>query len=343
MMKILHCAAGCLLVGTALLLPANSQAEKEEPPAVAITVAGDHIDFLHGKALAARYHFGPKVAKPFFWPVNSPAGVPLTRGWPMEKATPGEAIDHIHQKSLWFCHGDIIPEGIELKHKIKGVEGVDFWSENLGHGRIVCDKVGTPEVHKNHGQVATSNTWCTADGVKVLEEKRVLHLHNFGPAQLLVLDIELHASDATLTFGDTKEGSLGVRVRQELTVDKGKGVLTNADGKVGEKGPDGCWGRVSAWCDDSGPIDGKSAGITVFTDPDNPYPTCWHSRGYGLMAANPFGRDKSGFPDMKGKTELVKLEKGKRLKFRFGVLLHDGDVKEGKVADYYKEFVRVKG
>jgi Methane oxygenase PmoA len=342
-MKILQSAAVCLLLGTGLLLPAGGKDEKDEPAAVTITVAEDHIDFLHGKALATRYHFGPKVAKPFFWPVNSPAGVPLTRGWPMEKAAPGEAIDHIHQKSLWFCHGDIIPEGIELKQKIKGVEGVDFWSETPGHGLIVCSDVGTPEVRKNHGKVATFNTWRTADNVKVLEEKRLLHLHNFGPAQLLVLDIELHASAAALTFGDTKEGSLGVRVRQELTADKGKGVISNADGKVGEKGPDGCWGRLSAWCDYSGPIAGKTAGITVFTDPDNPYPTCWHSRGYGLMAANPFGRDKSGFPDLKGKTELVKLEQGKRLKFRFGVLLHDGDVKEGKVAEYYKEFVKLKG
>ena len=90
-------------------------------------------------------------------------------------------------------------------------------------------------------------------------------------------------------------------------------------------------------------VAGKEVGIAVFADPGNPIPTCWHSRGYGLMAANPFGRARSGFPAMKGKTELVKLAKGEHLKLRYGVLLHQGDVKEGKVADYYKEFVKLKG
>jgi hypothetical protein len=96
---------------------------------------------------------------------------------------------------------------------------------------------------------------------------------------------------------------------------------------------------VSAWCDYSGPADGKTAGIALLADPNNPVPTAWHSRNYGLMAANPFGRARSGFPDLKGKKDLVKLAKGEHLKFRYGLLLHSGDVKEGKVADYYKQFV----
>ena len=44
----------------------------------------------------------------------------------------------------------------------------------------------------------------------------------------------------------------------------------------------------------------------------------------------------------KGKTDLVKLAKGEHLKLRFGILLHPGDVKEGKVAQRYKEFVDLK-
>ena len=39
------------------------------------------------------------------------------------------------------------------------------------------------------------------------------------------------------------------------------------------------------------------------------------------MAANPFGREKSGFPDMKGKRELVKLAKDEHLRLRYGLLL----------------------
>jgi Methane oxygenase PmoA len=315
-------------------------ARDADGPGVAVDVAKDHIDFRVGKELATTYHLEAENAKPYFWPLNAPNGAPVTRAWPMAKAEPGEKTDHVHQKSAWFCHGDVIPEGVELKQKVKGVEGVDFWSEADGHGKIVCVKVGDPEVAKNHAKVVTVNEWRMADDVKILDETRTIHLYDLGElGRLLVLDIDLTASVCPITFGDTKEGSLGVRVRGSITEEVGKGKLTNADGKAGEKE---VWGRPSPWCDYSGPSDDKTAGVALFDDPANPYPACWHSRGYGLSAANPFGRAKSGFPAMKDKTDLVKLAKGDHLKLRYGILLHSGDVKEGKVAEAYERFVKLK-
>jgi hypothetical protein len=340
----------CLLVGAAVTsaaLPAAEDKKPADPPrAVIIDVSKDYIDFRRDKNLTARYHVAPTVAKPYFWPLNSPGGTSITRPWPMVKDAPGEKTDHVHQKSAWFCHGDVIPEGIELQQKIKGVEGVDFWSEAKGHGRIVVTKVGTAEVNGNHGKVATHNEWQTADGMKILDEMRDIHYYDLGAAQLFVLDIDLHASVCPITFGDTKEGSLGVRVREALTEQGGKGVLTNAEGlstegKRNNLEMKGCWGMVSAWCDDSGPVEDKTIGVTIFADPKNPYPTCWHSRAYGLMAANPFGREKSGFPAMRGKKDLVKLAKGEHLKLRYGILVHEGDVAAGKVAQRYEEFVKL--
>jgi hypothetical protein len=319
-------------------------AAAEAPPAnVTIEVRKDQaIDFRVGKELVTTYHIGPDLAKPYFWPLNAPNGVAVTRAWPMEKPKPGEQTDHVHQKSGWFSHGDVIPEGVDVKQKIKGIVGVDFWSEAEGHGRIVCVKVGAPDQAKDHARIVTANEWRTADGVKILDEKRTLSLYLVDRERLLVMESDLWADVCPITFGDTKEGSFGVRVRTEMTEEKGKGKITNADGKTGEKGANGCWGRISAWCDYSGPLDGKEAGITLMADPDNPYPSCWHVRGYGLMAANPFGRDKSGFPAMKGKTDLVKLAKGEHLKLRYGILLHDGDVKEGKTAECYEQFVGLR-
>src|SRR5262245_4052453 len=102
-----------------------------------LAVVADHVDFLAGNDLVGRYHFIPassSLAKPYFWPLNGPSGVPITRAWPMEKQQPGGSDDHPHQKSAWFCHGDVIPEDVPLQSRIKGVEGVDFWSEGKGHG-----------------------------------------------------------------------------------------------------------------------------------------------------------------------------------------------------------------
>src|SRR5262249_23154545 len=152
------------------------------------------------------------VAKPYLWPLNAPGGVTVTRAWPMEPAKPGGSTDHPHQKSAWFCHGDVIPEGLPLKDKIRGVKGVDFWSEAKGHGQIVCTDVQTPTQGRQAAAVSTKNEWRTADGAKILDETRTIHLHDLGKAWLFVFDIDLNASVVPVTFGDTKEGSFGVRV-----------------------------------------------------------------------------------------------------------------------------------
>jgi hypothetical protein len=45
---------------------------------------------------------------------------------------------------------------------------------------------------------------------------------------------------------------------------------------------------------------------------------------------------------MKGNKELVKLAKGEHLKLRYGIFLHLGDGKDGKVAEYYDRFAALK-
>src|ERR1043165_2584936 len=64
-----------------------------EPSAVAVEVTKDYIEFRHGKSVTARYHIAPTVAKPYFWPLNSPSGVGITRDWPMIKDAKGEKTD----------------------------------------------------------------------------------------------------------------------------------------------------------------------------------------------------------------------------------------------------------
>jgi hypothetical protein len=260
----------------------------------------------------------------------------------MLAATPGGSTDHPHQKSAWFTHGDVIPEGMELKRKTRGVQGIDFWSETPDAGRIACVSTGEGYNDQNRAWVTTYNEWRTADGDKVMDEVRKIQFFNYATSRLFIVDIDLVASVAPITFGDTKEGAFGVRVADSIREDRGGGRITNAEGKAGERE---CWGRVSAWCDYSGPVDGETVGITLFAGPNNPVPTCWHCRGYGLMAANPFARAKSGFPAMKDKKDrkdLVRIDKGRHLKLRYGLFVHLGDVKQGKVAEGYETFKKMK-
>src|SRR5262249_33950962 len=132
------------------------------------TVGKNVLEFSINKELVARYNAGPDVPKPYFFPVMAPGGLKVTRGVPPDT---GDATDHPHQTSVWFCHGDVIPEGIELKHKIKGVKGVDYWSVAPGHGKMVCTKM---QFGNGTSPIETWNEWRTADDIKILDEKRTL-------------------------------------------------------------------------------------------------------------------------------------------------------------------------
>src|SRR3954466_9165112 len=104
----------CLLpLLTLFALPALAFADD-----VTVTVGKDAIEFKSGKAVVAKYATAESVAKPYLYPLLAPNGVQVTRPWPMEPAASDmNTKDHVHQKSVWFCHGDVIPEGIELKIK----------------------------------------------------------------------------------------------------------------------------------------------------------------------------------------------------------------------------------
>jgi hypothetical protein len=321
-----------------------------EPEKVSVDKTATSIEFRAGKELVTRYHIGAEVAKPFFWPVNAPGELAVTRGWPMQKGLPAEKTDHVHQKSAWFCHGDVIPEGVELKVRSsdRRVKGVDFWAESPGHGKIVCVKVSAAKMNGSSGSIVTVNEWRAPDGTKILDEERTITVKDLGEARLIILDIDLHASVCPITFGDTKEGSMGVRVNDQIRIElpKGSGVITSANGievKAQAKDNLPIWGKRADWHDYSGMVDGavsegsKVVGIALFDHPKNSPRSAWHTRAYGLMAANPFGRSAS-FPDAKG--DLAKMAKGEHLKLRYGILTHRGTCQTAKVAEHYAAFAK---
>jgi len=310
---------------------------------VTVVKGKDTVDFKLGQQTIAKYQYAGTVqvekgegtkplAKPFLWPVLAPNGMPVTRAWPMDRTGP-DKTDHFHQKSVWFCHGDVIPEGIDLK----GKHAVDFWSETAGHGRIVCT-----ELTAESNGVTSRNEWQTADGVKILDEDRRVTCLASETGRLFVFECKLTASACNITFGDTKEGSFGVRVNDAMRTEIATGgAVTSSDGSTATapiKDNLPMWGKFADWHDYSGTVGGKTGGIAIFDHPKNPSRAAWHTRGYGLMAANPFGRAKSGFPALKGNTDLVTIEKGKSLTFKYAVYVHDGDAGAGKVAEMYEVF-----
>ena len=71
------------------------------------------------------------------------------------------------------------------------------------------------------------------------------------------------------------------------------------------------FGKRADWIDYWGMIDGKTVGIAIFDHPANPrYPTWWMARGYGYVAADPFGAHAiGGEPPGTGDIQLTLVQK----------------------------------
>lgn len=267
------------------------------------------------------YWYRDAPARPYFWPVYAPEGVPVTRAYPMQKDVPGETQDHHHHRSMYFAFGS--------------VNGVDNWSEEPGHGytlhRTLDELVNGPVF----GRFATTSDWTDRDKKRILTQKAtVTFWRGDQDVRLMDVDLRLIADAGDVLFGDTKEGGLlTVRVASSMDVPRG-GRIENAYGGINE--PE-TWGRAAHWCDYSGVVNGVPVGIAVMDHPLSfRYPTYWHVRDYGLMGANPFALgDYTG--GLKNGSHLLKA--GETLRFVYRVLIHRGDAGEGDVRHHYLNFV----
>ena len=284
---------------------------------------------INGK-LFTEYRF-QEPQRPFFYPVIGPTGQPVMRHWPVEETDPNDSTDHVHQKSLWFTHG--------------AVNGIDFWSDNKG--KIVHDKFLEVSSGPQVGVIQSQNKWVAPDGKVVLTDTRTHRFRSNPEGTLMDWEITLHASNGPVTFGDTKEGSMAIRLNptMQLTPTKGmksKGITAHGHIINSEGVTDGqTWSKRADWVDYYGPIQGEIVGIAIFDHPDNPrHPTWWHVRDYGLFAANPFGiHDFEKKPA--GTGDLV-IPAGQSVTFKYRFYFHKGDEKQSHVAQHYRDYAAGK-
>jgi hypothetical protein len=333
-----------LLVLVGLLAPVTG-VSAASVPAPKLTRADDRVRVELGGQLFTEYIFkgGPK---PYLYPVLTFDGTEMMRHFPMKKDVPGEVRDHPHHRSLWFTHG--------------AVNGIDFWAESeLGkpgqtkQGTIVSEGV-EHTVKGNVGEIRARNRWVGPDSAVHLTDDTVIKVQQLADGgRYLDYEVTLKApKDKPVVFGDTKEGSMAIRVPLWMTPEhsyspekgkrvkhEGKGTIVNAEGIRN----DAAWGKKSTWVDYHGPKDGKTYGIAMFDHPSNPrHPTWWHVRSYALFAANPFG--KHDFENLKNEPKAgdLKIEAGKSVTFRWRFYFHLGDEQQGKVAERYKDFAAGK-
>ena len=269
-------------------------------------------------------YFYQDTPRPYFYPLLGVDNTPMTRNFPMKKVD-GEETDHKHHRSLWFAHGD--------------VNGVDFWSEDKVFGKIVHKRF-LKTASGNMGVVSSENDWVTADGKTVCSDVRTMRFSGDGKAKFVDFEITLRADHGDVTFGDTKEGSMALRLNESMRLKQpkgqppGQGHIVNRVGVVDDQ----TWGKKSEWVYYYGPVGGKTVGAAMFDHPSNPrFPTWWHVRDYGLFAANPFGvhdfeKKEKGAGDLK-------ITAGQSVTFRYRIVLTAGDEKAAGIEDHYKRYI----
>ena len=264
--------------------------------------------------------------KPYLYPLRTATGALVTRPLPQENV-PGETKDHPHHRGMFFSFGD--------------VNGYNFWatepnSKVPGKSSMVLRKVVKAKGGAKSGAIVAVFDGLNPQGKPVMTETRTYVFH--ASAQLRVVDFEIVIDPLeTLKFADTKEGTFGIRLATSISEAKG-GKMVNAEGAETEKN---VWGKRSPWVDYTGQVAGQTVGVAIMDHPSNPrYPTYWHSRAYGLFAANVVGvRD---FENDKTKDGSLTISPGQKLRFRYRVVIHPGDTRSADIAGLYQKYTAGK-
>jgi len=275
---------------------------------------------INGELFTEYYY--QDVPRPYFYPIIGPDSLPMTRNWPM-KSPPDEQHDHPHHRSLWYGHG--------------AVNGLDFWSETNGIGKIVHEDFTEIKSGPKSGVIKSRDKWVGPDGTVVCTDERTFRVYNHPGGRLFDFEITLHASNGKVTFDDTKEGSMAIRLAETMRLKGavGHGHIVNSQGVRDED----TWGKRADWCDYYGPVDGKIVGVAIFDHPDNPrHPTTWHVRDYGLFAANPFGLHE--FEKRPAGAGDMVIPAGQSVTFKYRFYLHEGDEQQARVAEMYQEYAK---
>lgn len=277
---------------------------------------------LDGDKLVTEYRTDWKV--PYLYPLMSSSGANITRHWPTKDGVEGEQKDHPHHRSVWMGHG--------------AVNGADFWAfKDTKDAKIIHHGFSSKGAKDGAVTFSADLEW-NAEGKKLLAEKRTYTFRQVNDKTLEIDFIcELVATE-DVTFGDTKEGMFAFRMDRTLRL-KGpsaKSHIANSEGIA----DDATWGKRADWIAYSGPDElGKPAVAALFDHPSNfRYPTYWHVRDYGLVAANPFGiHDFENKKEEKTLGDHV-LKKGEKLTFKYSIVIHEGDMKSADLNTLWKNF-----
>jgi len=291
----------CVASGIALIVFAFSLATArgaEESSAITVAEKPGQLEIsIGGKPFAKYVYRDEKILRPYFANVHSPSGIPMTRTHPPQPGVDPEDHADMHP-GIWLAFGDI--------------NGADFWRNK---GRAETELAIKPSIEPGYLGFGVMNRYIDGD-TTICRETCTYHLFVRPEGYLLLSSSTFEpASDKAAEFGDQEEMGLGFRVASPLRVKGGNGRMTSSNGKVNESE---IRGTTANWVDYSGEVDGQQVGLTLMQGPLSFRKAWYHARDYGLLVANPFGRNAlTG-----GEKSKVRVEPGDHIVLQYGVLIH---------------------
>jgi len=281
----------------------STNAQEDSPKRYYIERKPAHLLIKVNDELFARYNY-LGVWKPYFWPVNGPAGN-VVRG--------AGGGDHPHHTGLYLSYGG---------HGEGG--SANIWSDwdeppygpcgKMLHQRFARFTEGAVYV-----EFVEELIYVKGNGDVILDERRTARAwYADNGARFLDLSFE---TTPPLDIGK-RQFMLVARIAPSMNIPK-KGHVENSEGDIGRKK---VHHKHARWCDLSGDVGGGVNGIAFFDHPQNPeYPGFW-----GEIAVPSQMTLLHHPPD-----ELPE----NRFSLKFRIYVHDGSTSDAQIETHYQNYI----
>ncbi|WP_205164593.1 MULTISPECIES: PmoA family protein [Arenibacter] len=340
--------ASCKQAKTDKTADSNNETKAEKRIKLVSNYLEKKVDVFIDGNLFTSYIYPTNIKKPVLYPLITPKGTKITRKYPLEPSV-GERVDHPHHVGVWFNYGD--------------VNGLDFWNnsdsikvEKRGsYGTIVHKEIVDMEDGNEEARLKVAMDWISAEGKVLLKENTTFVFRGDQDEYSIDRITNLSAPNEKVVFKDNKEGVLGIRVTRELEHPSNKpDIFTDSNGiptgvpVLNNEGVNGnyinseniegddCWGKRSNWVNLRSNIGEEKISLAILDHTSNAgYPTYWHTRGYGLFAANPLGQEV--FSDGKETLNLT-LNQGEDVTFKHRIVVASKNLGKVELDSEFSDF-----
>lgn len=248
----------------------------------------------------------PEVGRPALRDLHAPGGVLITRPCPIRPGIDADDHEKVHP-GVMLCFSDL--SGADPWRGKTAVRFAGFPREPVAADGTVrftfaADYLAEPE------DTPQATVVCHEESTVTIADRTI----DGRPVRVVTWDARLTPPERAATFADVEEMGFGIRLLKELSPKWGGRYLASHGGRNEKE----VFGRHADWCDASGTVDGSAVGVMLVDRGGSQRRALWHSRDYGWLLANPFGRRAYG----KTESGAVTVAPGESVDLHYALVAH---------------------